>query len=102
MAQNDENHSKIQNREFWMIQIFPGKTAVYVSCPYGKEHSCKKSEKSLARFFRKSVHGLTNRRRTTLGIPTLTSTDVENSSSFWAYILRMRPLIDMRFSREVR
>ena len=102
MAQNDENHSKIQNREFWMIQIFPGKTAVYVSCPYGKEHSCKKSEKSLARFFRKSVHRLTNKRRTTLGIPTLTSTDVENSSSFWAYIWRMRPLIDMRFSQELR
>ncbi len=35
---------------FWMIQIFPGKTAVYVSCPYSKEHSCKKAKKSLARF----------------------------------------------------
>ena len=34
---------------YWMIQIFPGKTAVYVSCPYSKEHSCKKAKKSLAR-----------------------------------------------------
>ena len=33
-----------------MIQIFPGKTAVYVSCKDGKEHSCKKAKKSLARF----------------------------------------------------
>ena len=33
-----------------MNQNFPGQTAVYVSCPYGKERSCKKSEKSLARF----------------------------------------------------
>ena len=29
-----------------MNQIFSGKTAVYVSCPYSKELSCKKSEKS--------------------------------------------------------
>ena len=34
--------------------------------------------------------------------PSLTSTDVENSSSLWAYILRTRPLIDMRFSQELR
>ena len=32
-----------------MIQIFPGKTAVYVSCPYDREHSFKKSEKCLER-----------------------------------------------------
>ena len=37
-----------------MIQIFPGKTAVYVSCPYSKELSCKKLEKSLEPFLRKT------------------------------------------------
>ena len=42
-----------------MNKNFPGKTAVYVSSPYGKEHSCKKSEKSLARLSGKSVHRLT-------------------------------------------
>ena len=42
-----------------MNQIFFGKTAEYVSSPYGKEHSCKKSEKSLARLSGKSVQ--TNR-----------------------------------------
>ena len=47
-------------RDYWMIQIFPGKTAVYVSCPYGREHSCKKSEKSLERFSRNSTDGPTN------------------------------------------
>ena len=39
---------------------FPGQTAVYVSSPYGKEHSCKKSEKSLGRFSRKVVYQPTN------------------------------------------
>ena len=39
--------------DYWMIQIFPGKTAVYVSCPYSKEHSCKKAKKSLAQLSRK-------------------------------------------------
>ena len=43
-----------------MKMIFPGKTAVCVSSPYGKEHSCKKSEKFLARFSGKSVHRLTD------------------------------------------
>jgi len=45
-------------RDYWMIRIFPGKTAVYVSSPYGREHSCKKSEKSLERFSRNICHGL--------------------------------------------
>ena len=44
-------------RHYWMIQIFPGKNAVYVSCIYSKEYSCKKSEKSLARFSTKSDNG---------------------------------------------
>ena len=35
---------------YWMIQIFPGKTAVYVSCPYSKEHSCKKRPCHFPRF----------------------------------------------------
>ena len=39
-------------RDYWMIQIFPGKTAVYVSYSYSKDHSCKKAKKSLARFSR--------------------------------------------------
>ena len=46
--------------DFWMIQIFPGKTAVYVSCPYSKEHSCKKAKKSLARFSVTFPYRLTN------------------------------------------
>ena len=37
-------------REYNGNEIFFGKTAVYVSCPYGDEHSCKKSRKSLERF----------------------------------------------------
>ena len=49
---------------FWMIQIFPGKTAVCVSYPYSKEHSCKKSEKSCARFSRKMTDTPTNQRTT--------------------------------------
>ena len=32
------------------------KTAVLVSSPYSKEHSCKVSSKSLERFSRKIVH----------------------------------------------
>ena len=57
-----------------MIQNFPGQTAVYVSSPYGRERSCKKSEKSLARFLRNPAHGPTDR----LKIRSLPSTDVEN------------------------
>ena len=41
-------------RHYWMIQIFPGKTAWHVSCPYSKELSCKKSRKSLEPFLRKT------------------------------------------------
>ena len=37
-----------------MNKNFSGKNAVYVSSPYSKEHSCKKSEKSLARLSGKS------------------------------------------------
>ena len=62
-------------RDYWMIRIFPGKTAVYVSSPYGREHSCKKSEKSLERFSRKMIHGLQTDQPP---IRTLPSTDVEN------------------------
>ena len=74
-----------------MKKIFPGKTAVYVSYPYSKEHSCKKSEKSLGRFSRKTRYGLTNY----LTLPSLTSTNVENCnvdpvhllnvSTFWTF-----------------
>ena len=52
MAKNYADHSKIQNRDFWMIRIFPGKNAVYVSYSYSEERSCKKAKKSLARFSR--------------------------------------------------
>ena len=60
-----------------MSQIFAGKTAVYVSSPYGREHVCKIWEKSLERFSRNIVYQLptTNYR---LKTRTLTSTDVEN------------------------
>ena len=57
-----------------MIQIFPGKTLRPISYPYSKEHSGKKSEKSLGRFSRKSDYVPTDQ----LTIPGLTSTDVEN------------------------
>ena len=43
-----------QNRLYLQIEIFFGKTAVYVSCPYSDEHSCAKAKKSLERIFRKS------------------------------------------------
>ena len=43
-----------------MTKIFPGKTAVCVSSPYGKEHSCKKSKKSLGRLSGKIVPYPTN------------------------------------------
>ena len=36
-----------------MNKNFSGKNAVYVSSPYSKEHSCKKSEKSLVAFLGK-------------------------------------------------
>ena len=54
-----------------MNKIFPGKTAVYVSYPYSKEHSCKKLEKSLERLSGKISDGLTNQLQT---IRSLTST----------------------------
>ena len=57
-----------------MIQIFPGKTAVCVSYPYSKEHSCKISEKSCARFSGKTADRPTDQPQ----IRSLTSTDVEN------------------------
>ena len=57
-----------------MIQIFPGKTLRQISYPYSKEHSGKKSEKSLGRFSGNFEHRRTNQRT----IPSLTSTDVEN------------------------
>ena len=42
-----------QNRLYLQIEIFFGKTAVYVSCPCD-EHSCAKAKKSLERIFHKS------------------------------------------------
>ena len=58
-----KNFVKIENREkplknghfhtLWMIQIFPGKTAVHVSCPHSSELPCKISRKSLEPFSRK-------------------------------------------------
>ena len=59
-----------------MIRIFPGKTAVCVSCPYSKEHSCRKAKKSLARFSVTFRDGRTDG----LTFPGLTSTEVENCS----------------------
>ena len=43
-----------------MKMIFPGKTAVYVSYSYSKEHSCKKSEKSLGRLSGNFADGRTD------------------------------------------
>ena len=57
--------------DFWMIQIFPGKTAVCVSYPYCTERSCKKSEKSLERFSTKTGHKLT-----TYLLPDITKPDL--------------------------
>ena len=45
---------------------------------------------------------VTAQRRTTLGIQTLTSTDVENSTPLSGNILRTDDALDMQFSREVR
>ena len=50
MAQNELNYSKTHFADFWMIRNFPRKTAVYVSCPYRVEPSCKKAKKSLEPF----------------------------------------------------
>ena len=78
--------------DYWMIQIFPGQTAVYVSCPYGREHSCKKLEKSLERFSWNIGNQLTNQ-LTTVTFCRTCSTTVE--WNFW--LLRLasyHPLID--------
>ena len=40
--------------KFWTFQIFFGKTLSWVSSPYSKELSCKKSKKSLEPFSRKT------------------------------------------------
>ena len=50
VAKNELNHSKTHFADFWMIKNFPGKTAVYVSCPYRVEPSCKEAKKSLEPF----------------------------------------------------
>ena len=71
-----------------MIQSFPGQTAVYISSPYGKEHSCKKLEKSLERFSRNILHGLTDQRT----IRTLPSTDVENCNVLEGPALRQKEI----------
>ena len=49
---------------YWMIQIFPGKTAVYVSYSHCAEPPCQKSKKSLERFsrFRRNRPTLTDNR----------------------------------------
>ena len=70
--------------------IFPGKTAVYVSYPYSKEHSCKKSEKSLEQLSRKSGYQLTNRQTDQLTLPSLTSTNVENCNGDPVTLLNVR------------
>ena len=57
-----------------MIQIFTGKTAVYVSCPYSVEHSCKKAKRSYDWFSVTFGHGQTHGPKT----GSLTSTEVEN------------------------
>ena len=46
-----------------MNRNFPGKTAGYISFPYGREHSPKKSEKSVARFLGKPGDRLTTNGR---------------------------------------
>ena len=43
-----------QNGLCLQFEIFFGKTAGYISCPYSDERSCKKSTKSLEPLFRKS------------------------------------------------
>ena len=45
---------------------------------------------------------VTAQRRTTLGIQTLTSTDIENSTPLSCNILRTEDALVMRFSREVK
>ena len=58
---SSKKHRKIQLYvKFWMIQHFFWKTAVYVSCPYSKELSCKKLRKSLEPFLRKTGNQPTN------------------------------------------
>ena len=52
--------AKTRFRDFWMIKIFPGKTAVCVSYSYCAERSCKVSPKSLEPFSTKSDYILTN------------------------------------------
>ena len=89
--------------KFWRFQNFPGKTAVYVSCPYSKEHSCKKAKKSLARFSRKSNYVY----RPGLKPKTdKTGNSKSNLNWRWEYIyshaniLRTRSLINLRFSQD--
>ena len=59
-AQSAKNHDFgliwRQNRLYLQIEIFFGKTAGYVSCPYTDEHSCAKAKKSLERIFRKTAY----------------------------------------------
>ena len=57
---------------------FSGKTAVYVSYSYSKEHSCKKAKKSLERFSRFLSDTRTDGRTDGPTLPGLTSTEVEN------------------------
>ena len=53
-AQSAKNHDFgliwRQNRLYLQIEIFFGKTAVYISSPYSDEHSCAKAKKSLVDF----------------------------------------------------
>ena len=71
-----------------MNRIFPGKTAVYVSYYYSREHACQVSAKSLERLSGKSGNGLTNQRTNQPAITTLTSTNVENCNAGDLHALR--------------
>ena len=63
-----------------MNRNFPGKT----SSSYGRERSCKKSEKSLERFSWNFVHGPTNYQLP--GTRTIPSTVVENCKGLTAWL----------------
>ena len=64
---NTQFSSKSEKPHFWprndtktVNEYFFGKTAVYVSCPYSDELSCKKSRKSLEPLSRKTADQPTN------------------------------------------
>ena len=97
-----KNHRKKQFFvKFWRFQIFPRKTAVYVSFPYSKEHSCQKSKKSSARFSVTLADARAGISRHTIQNLSCGLTVGENSYMYSrANISRTQSSIDMRFSQD--